>query len=319
MPNSSLPSPYREYPDQHISQQFYLPSVGSHRIFVRLLGHRDGQAMVVLHGGPGSGCNDAMAAPFDLERFLLVMIDQRGCGRSRPQGRVQQNTTAWLIRDIETVRRYLGIPRWHVYGGSWGASLALAYAGAHPEAVQRLLLRSLFLATPNEVRNLLYRSRYRRPKAWQHLSALVNTSDPTALLAAIFDQLQSPSHLAGAIANAYSNLERALLMPYKAPRLQVPSTPKTERLRDKYHIQSHYLMRDCFMPSGYLATQARRAYEHGISGVAIHGKHDPLCPPSNLTWLTQHMPSMQAQLVDAKHLAHEPAMHRALQEAARQL
>ncbi|MCQ9615840.1 alpha/beta fold hydrolase [Paenalcaligenes niemegkensis] len=313
--NNSLSKHHREIPDQRISQQFLLRITGGQQLFVRLLGQGRGQPVVIVHGGPGSSCHDSLAAPFDLNRFLLVMIDQRGCGRSRPLGCLRQNTTSWLIDDMESVRRHLQIQRWHVYGGSWGATLALAYAGTYPEVVQSLILRSLFLATQHEIHNLLYRTRYRRPRAWQKLYHAADASAATQLLNAINQQFKQPTLKAVRTAQAYSDLERALLMPWKPPRHQNISAANARALRAKYHIQSHYLLNRCFMSASHLAEQAKRAHEHGIGGVAIHGKHDPLCPPTNLQWLQRHMPNMQTRLVDAQHLAHEPAIYQALKEA----
>lgn len=313
--NNPLSMHHREFPDQRIQHEFFLRTGDSQRIFVRLIGHAKGTAVLLLHGGPGSGSSLGMSAPFDLDKHLLIMIDQRGCGRSRPQGRLRQNNTQQLLNDIERVRQHLHIKQWHVYGGSWGATLALVYAGAHPGAVRSLVLRSLFLATPNEVRNLLYRTRLRRPKAWQHLANLTEDAPVQDLLTMVHKGLQEASPKAGKIAQAYSNLERALLMPYKPIRQPRLLPAQAQALRIKYLVQTHYLLQHCFLSRSYLVQQAQRAYQHGISGVAIHGKNDPLCPVSNMAWLQRHMPSMRVEMVPAQHLAHEPAIHEALKSA----
>lgn len=283
------------------------------------MGNPQGEPLLMLHGGPGASCHAGMAAPFDLSRFRLVMVDQRGCGRSRPAGTLRQNTTACLAADMEYVRQHLGITRWHVYGGSWGATLALVYAGSYPHAVRTLLLRSLFLASHREIHHLLGQTRHLRPKAWNTLYKAAQASQPDKLLPALSRRLRQAGAPAWRTAQAYSDLERALLKPYLPPRQRPSSPAAAERQRAKYLIQSHYLQQRCFLTRDQLAQYARSAQAHGITGIALHGRHDPFCPPDNLQWLRRHMPAMQTRLVEAQHLAHEPGMSKAMAEAARQL
>ncbi|MFP4328089.1 MAG: alpha/beta fold hydrolase, partial [Paracoccaceae bacterium] len=122
-----------------------------HRIYVEQCGNPDGLPVVVLHGGPGGGCSPAMRRYFDPERYRVVLFDQRGCGRSRPHASVEANTTWHLVSDIETIREALGIDRWVVFGGSWGATLALIYAQTHPDRALHLVLRGVFLMTRAEL------------------------------------------------------------------------------------------------------------------------------------------------------------------------
>lgn len=309
-----------------------MPASGGHHLFVQTLGNPRGYPVVLIHGGPGSGCNPDMVAPFDSSKFRLVLIDQRGCGRSRPSGSLRQNTTQWLISDIERVRITLGIERWHAYGGSWGATLALAYAGTHPHAVGKLLLRSLFLASHHEIRNLFEMSRHRHPRAWRALyNAVIKCEhetgnerqethpSPSRLLDHVRTNLSQPARNGVDIAAAYSALEAAILNRWKPGRHMVPSALRALQMRNKYRIQSHYLSRHCFLRRSILAEYAQRAQHAGVRGIALHGRHDPLCPPTNMQWLRRHMPSMEVRLVDARHLASEPAMRRALELAAHDL
>ena len=128
-----------------------------HRIYVEQCGNPQGVPVVVLHGGPGGGCSPAMRRYFDPTVYRVVLFDQRGCGRSRPHASVSENTTWHLVRDIETIRQELGIDRWILFGGSWGATLALIYAARHPQAVDALVLRGSFKGTRREVVRLLRR------------------------------------------------------------------------------------------------------------------------------------------------------------------
>src|ERR1700730_11171095 len=128
-----------------------LPVGDSHEIYVETIGRTDGIPVVYLHGGPGSGCQPDHRRLFDPERFHAELFDQRGAGRSRPKGRREANTLAHLIADMELIREKFGIARWMIVGGSWGATLALAYAQAHPDRVSGIVLRATFLGTRGEL------------------------------------------------------------------------------------------------------------------------------------------------------------------------
>jgi len=122
-----------------------------HEIYVEECGNPDGQAVVFLHGGPGAGCEEYHRQLFDPEKYRIILFDQRGCGRSKPHASLINNTTQHLISDIEMIRNHLDIKKWVVAGGSWGSTLALAYAQAHPQSVSGLIIRGIFLATPEEI------------------------------------------------------------------------------------------------------------------------------------------------------------------------
>lgn len=286
-----------------------------HRLHIGLAGADDGIPLAVFHGGPGSASNAQMLAPVDLTRFRVVMIDQRGCGRSRPMGRVQRNSTPWLIRDIEAIRRFLKIPRWYVMGGSWGATLSIAYAGMYPDVVGGLVLRGTFLASQREIRSLLSASRHRAPREWLNLYHASGADRPASLLRAAHDRLLSGDANSKGVAQAYSSLERAVLG--RADRAMKQRSTCADKRRDrqmcaKYRIQTHYLLQDCGLRGLYLNELASRIDAAGIKVIAIHGRNDPVCPPANLDWLQRHMPHMRTVLIDAGHLATNTAMKKAL-------
>ena len=139
------------YPPVDPFDQRMLDVGDGHKIYLEQSGNPEGIPVVVFHGGPGGGCSPAMRRYFDPRAFRIVLFDQRGCGRSQPHASVQDNTTWHLVRDIELIRETLEIPDWIVFGGSWGATLALIYAQAHPDRVQALILRGVFLATQAEL------------------------------------------------------------------------------------------------------------------------------------------------------------------------
>lgn len=308
--------------DMYIPRQFLSShsfSCGDgHRLHIGLAGAADGMPLVVFHGGPGSGCNAQMLAPVDLERFRVILIDQRGSGRSYPAGRLQRNTTSWLIRDIEATRRYLGITSWYVMGGSWGATLAIAYAGSHPAAVKGLILRGTFLATESEIRGLLSLSRHRAPQAWLDLYRASGADRPSALLAAIYQQLKMVRPSDPRLVHAYDALERAVLGRADRTlrrRIRRPDERRCQQLTAKYRIQAHYLSHACGLRHARLDELAARVRASEINVIAIHGSRDPVCPPENLDWLRRHMPGTKTVLIDAGHLASEKTMLKALTDA----
>jgi proline iminopeptidase len=161
-----------------------------HRVSFAVAGAVDGVPVAVLHGGPGSGSQPGALRLFDLSRFRVVLIDQRGTGASTPHGSVRHNRTDYLIADLEAIRARLGIDRWGVLGGSWGASLALAYAGQCPQSVTGVVLRGLFLTSAREVRGLFITSRRRAPRAWARLRAAAQCERPAGLAARCAASLQ---------------------------------------------------------------------------------------------------------------------------------
>ncbi|TKR56269.1 alpha/beta fold hydrolase [Allopusillimonas ginsengisoli] len=286
-----------------------------HSIHITTAGSPDGIPIVSFHGGPGSGSNASMMRPFDLSRFFVVLIDQRGSGRSSPSGRIARNSTSWLLRDVEAVRAHLGISRWYVLGGSWGATLAIAYSGSHPEAVSGLILRGTFLASGQEVRGLLSASRTRAPRAWLDLYRASGADRPSAMMSAMYARLRQGGPTAWRVAQAYSALERAMLARcnrHMSSRTRRQNTLQQRRQAAKYLIQVHYLWNACGLRGGRLAQLAAQAHAHGIVGTAVHGKRDPVCPLANLAWLKTHMPNIKQICVNAGHLATDPPIYAAL-------
>jgi proline iminopeptidase len=261
--NAALPSPSAATPGAHPQRSrprasplrfSLLRTRDGHRIAYAVTGAANGTPVVALHGGPGSSSQPSTARLFDLARVRVVLIDQRGAGASRPRGSIRRNDTARLVDDIETVRRHLGIARWGVLGGSWGASLALAYAGRHPEAVTGVVLRGLFLTSAREVDGLFITSRRRAPREWQrlrHAAGCAAATRPAALLARCRAALQCGASGAKqrAVALAWRDFENAVLAtarPGRARRRPVRMSRRhTASLPGKYRIQAHYLHHRC--------------------------------------------------------------------------
>jgi len=291
------------------------------RLHVSVWGSESGAPVLALHGGPGGASNPSMLQPFDATRHRVVMIDQRGSGRSTPAGRLLRNRPVQLIADIERVRKHLGIARWSVFGGSWGATLAIAYAGAHPDRVDRVLLRGSFLSSGPEIRGLLLRTRQRAPQAWLRLYRASGTDRSAGLLGAVTRGLirgqrrQGRDRCARQLADAYRELEMVLLMrAARMPRrrLRRQALPAVRAMVARYAVQAHYLRRDCWLGKPRVLALAHRAAEAGLLVDAVHGKRDPVCPVGNVADLQAVWPALQAHYVNAGHLGMEPAIRAAL-------
>lgn len=286
-----------------------------HRVSFAVAGAVGGMPVAVLHGGPGSGSQPGALRLFDLSRFRVVLIDQRGTGASTPHGSVRHNRTDYLIDDLEAIRMRLGFDRWGVLGGSWGAALALAYAGQCPQSVTGVVIRGLFLTSAREVRGLFVTSRERAPRAWARLRAAAQCERPASLAARCAAGLQYGANAKRqrALALAWRGYEDAVLASatmHHATQPRVKDSPRHARkLIGKYRIQAHYLAHRCWLGETRLLSLARRAAAAGVPLAAVHGSRDPVCPPENLRRFARAVPAAQVEYVSAGHLASDPALH----------
>ncbi|MFM1892759.1 MAG: proline iminopeptidase, partial [Pseudomonadota bacterium] len=266
----------------------------------------------VLHGGPGGGCSPAMRRFFDPERYRVVLFDQRGAGRSTPHADLTDNTTWHLVADLERIREHLGIARWLVFGGSWGSTLALAYAQRHPERVSALVLRGIFLCRPQEIRWFYQQGASRIfPDYWADFVAPIPVDQRDDLLTAYHRVLTGEDEVARlAAARAWSTWEgrTATLLPNPAV---VEHFGGAHVALSMARIEAHYFVHDAFLqPDQLLAGAAALA---GIPGVIVHGRYDLICPLENAWALHQAWPGSDLQIVpDAGHSAAEPGTRAAL-------
>jgi len=286
-----------------------------HRLYYEQCGRPEGAAMVFLHGGPGSGCSPRHRQLFDPARCRVVLFDQRGCGRSQPRGSVCANTSADLVADIERLRAHLGIDRWLVVGGSWGAGLALAYAAAHPAACSGLVLRGVFLGRPGDVDWFFRDARQLLPDA-RDMLACQAPARRNDLLGWLYQCLHEGSlREALRCALAWRDWETALSLHRAAPADPIePASPEAAALIDKYRVQSHYLRHGCFW--GSVPLLARAAALQGVPAAIVHGRDDWICRPQAAWELHCTLPDSRLQWVDGGgHSPFEPAMARALAQA----
>ncbi|HAJ70464.1 MAG TPA: prolyl aminopeptidase [Methylophilaceae bacterium] len=287
-----------------------------HSIYFEQCGNPDGVPVIFLHGGPGSGCNANQRRFFDPKHYRIILMDQRGCGRSKPEGETRQNTTDYLVDDIEALRMHLSIAKWHVFGGSWGSTLALAYACSHPSAVLSLVLRGIFLSRPQELSWFLGEIQQFFPEPWQTLLAYLPDSDRSTPLHAyeklVFSEDVTISIPAAIAWNAYESSIMSLL-----PK---DTTNETNGLVElaRARVQIHYIKHQCFIADRDLLGEAKVKLSH-IPTTIVQGRYDMVCPPITAWELSQSMPHAKFVLVpDAGHSAMESGTCRALVAATEQ-
>lgn len=281
-----------------------------HRIYVEQCGNPQGPAVIFLHGGPGSGCNPAQRRFFDPQHYHVILFDQRGCGRSTPEGEIINNTTDDLVADIERIRTHLNIERWHVFGGSWGSTLALAYACRHPAPVISLILRGIFLSRSFELNWFLGQIKLFFPDQWQILCNYLPEAERASPLQA-FERLvfsEDPSiNIPAAIHwNAY---ESSIMSLINNPSSS-PINGKVELARAR--VQIHYILHHCFVGQRDLLQEASEQLANTPTTI-VQGRYDMVCPPQTAWELHQAMPHAQFVMVpDAGHSAMETGTCNAL-------
>lgn len=280
----------------------WLPVSGGHRLYHEQRGVPTGIPVLILHGGPGSGCSPLMAGFFDPDRYRVILLDQRGSGKSLPGGSCAENTTQDLIEDIEILRRHLDIDRWLVVGGSWGATLGILYAAAHPGRLSGLLLRNPFLARAADLGWFFGGARPQHPEAWQHWAALGAPEVPGAMLPWLDECFRSPSaaHVA-----AWHGWECALA---GTPSRDL-SPAEIDLLQARYRLQLHYFRHHCFIAEGGVLGAAERIATMDAPIHILQGLADDVCPASATAILLAKLPNAGCTRVEGVgHDPYAPAM-----------
>ena len=280
---------------------------GGHRIYVEQCGNPDGIPVVVVHGGPGGGCSPAMRRYFDPTAYRVVLFDQRGCGRSRPHASVVANTTWDLVADMETIRTTLGIGRWIVFGGSWGATLSLIYAETHPDRAAYLALRGVFLMTRAELdwfygggAGLFW------PDVWDRFVAPIPEDERGDLIAAYHRRLFSGDLIVETrYARAWAAWENALAS-FQTDGATGESP--ADYARAFARLENHYFVHNGFLDSDdhILSRVGRIAH---IPGTIVQGRYDMICPPASAWRLSEAWRKGELKLVgQAGHALSEPGI-----------
>ncbi len=266
-----------------------------HRVYIEQSGRADGIPVVVLHGGPGGGCSPAMRRYFDPDVYRVILFDQRGCGRSRPHASVEANTTWHLVADIELIRQTLNIDRWMVFGGSWGATLALIYAQEHPDRATTLILRGVFLMTQAEL-DWFYGGGAAAfwPDLWARFVAPIPEDERGDLIAAYNRRLFS-GDLATETRHAriWAAWENALA---SIDNDGTGGESPAEYARAFARLENHYFQNSGFLTDAQMILNRMDRIAH-IPGVIVQGRYDMICPPTSAYKLAAAWPKARLQIV----------------------
>ena len=284
-----------------------------HEIYFEESGNPDGKPAVFLHGGPGGGTEPRYRRFFDPAVYRIVLMDQRGCGKSTPHASLVDNTTWHLVADLEALRKHLGLARWLVFGGSWGSTLALAYAQKHPEVVSELVLRGIFLLREQEIQWFYQRGASAiYPDAWEHYLEPIPVSERGDLLHAFYKRLTSDNaDVQLQAARAWSIWEGSTSRLFPDPTLVARFSREAFALAFA-RIECHYFVNKGFLDSdSQLLDDVNRIRQ--IPGVIVQGRYDVVCPMESAWALHRAWPEAELVVIpDAGHSANEPGTTRAL-------
>ncbi|MBW8812385.1 MAG: prolyl aminopeptidase [Caulobacterales bacterium] len=307
------------FPDNEPFASGFLPTGGPHEVFYEECGNPNGKPCVILHGGPGGAINPTMRRFFDPAKWRMALFDQRGCGKSRPNASLDDNTTWALIEDIERLRVRLGVEKWCVFGGSWGSTLALAYAITHPERVESLVLRGIFLLTQRELAwfyqdgaSMMF------PDAWARFCAPIPEAERGDMMAAYHKRLVHPDRRVQAEAAAAWSQWEGDTISIRGPEARPSKFNEIDFAIAFARIECHFFVNGGFFPTpNWLLENADKL--KGIPGWIVQGRFDVVTPMESAWKLKGAWPDARMEVVwDAGHASTEPGIVDALVRATDQ-
>lgn len=302
------------YPPTRPYETYRLSVGDGHELYVEECGQPDGLPVLAIHGGPGGGSSPALRRFFDPSRYRIILFDQRGCGRSTPHGSLTANTTQHLIDDIERIRSRAGIDKWLLFGGSWGATLALAYAQAHVDACLGLILRGIFLCTQSELdwfyksgANILF------PDAWSRFTDPLASQERDDIIKAYYERLAEPDIIRRRPdAIAWARWESTLISLAGDPDGPMHDPVRADGLA---RLETHYFVHKGFLPHDGCLLDGVDHIRH-LPATIVQGRYDVVTPPKTAWSLARAWPKARLQMIgDAGHAAGEPGVVDALVRA----
>ncbi|OUR74450.1 prolyl aminopeptidase [Methylophaga sp. 41_12_T18] len=292
-----------------------LSNGNNHTVYVEECGNPTGIPVVFLHGGPGSGCRPQHRRYFDPEQYRIILFDQRGCGRSLPSGELENNSSEFLINDMETIRQTLNVEQWLIFGGSWGATLGLLYAQTYPERVSAMLLRGVFLGREQDI-NWVYAEGGASnlfPEAWHDLVKNLPTSEHKTPLKAYYEQLTHQDETRQIAAAMTLDAWESTIVTMRDHHYQAEPTDEVGPLAHS-RIQLHYALNHCFIDASPILDNINRLRH--IPCQIVQGRYDIVCPVQQSWQLHQAWPESKLNIVPlAGHAAGEAALIDALVNA----
>ncbi|MFV3074766.1 prolyl aminopeptidase [Niveispirillum fermenti] len=308
MPRGDLFSPLDPY------QTGRLKVDDVHTLYWEQCGNPNGLPVLFLHGGPGAGASPTHRRFFDPAFYRIIILDQRGAGRSTPLGDLRNNDIPHLVADLELLRALLGIDRWMVFGGSWGSTLSIAYAQAHPDRVVGLILRGIFLMRRSEIDWFLYGMKQIFPEAWHHFNSYIPEEERGDLLEAYWKRLTHPDrsvHMPAA--RVWSMYEGACSTLMPSPEL-ISASGEDNHALGLARIEAHFFRNNGLDPEDRLLRDVRNIRH--VPAVIIQGRYDIVCPIRTADELHRAWPEADYIIVpDAGHSAMEPGVRTALVQA----
>ena len=307
------------FPENEPFAYGWLPERDGHEVFYEECGRPDGKPCVILHGGPGGAINPTMRRFFDPAKWRMALFDQRGCGRSRPNASLDHNTTWTLIEDIERLREHLGVEKWTVFGGSWGSTLALAYAITNPERVSGLVLRGVFLLTERELK-WFYQdgASFLFPDAWRRFSAPIPAAERGDMISAYHKRLtHADRRIQAEAAAAWSQWEGDTIS-IRGPEARPSKFNEVDFAIAFARIECHFFVNHGFFPEdGWILKNAAKLRD--IPGWIVQGRFDVVTPMEAAWNLKSAWPEARFEVIwDAGHASTEPGIVDALVRATDQ-
>lgn len=285
-----------------------------HEIYWEQCGNPDGVPIVFFHGGPGGGCSEILRQFFDPDHYRIILFDQRGCGRSTPFLCLEDNTTGALIRDIEQLRNHLNIEKWHVFGGSWGSTLALSYAVQHADKCISMILRGIFLMEAADIEWFMHTNKHVFPEAWEQFVSIIPEVERHDLLRSYYKLLTSEDKkIQSEAAINWYTYESACsnLIPNHTPLTTPEQKDKAVSLA---LLECHYFKNNMIQPEHSLINQVDK-FRH-VPTTIIQGRYDMVCPIVSAHKLHNAWPEADYIIVpDAGHSALDPPIRSRLIEA----
>ena len=303
------------YPEIEPYDSGLLKVTDVHQLYYEQCGNPMGKPVVFLHGGPGAGLIPDYRRFFDPEAYRVVLFEQRGAGRSTPHASLDDNTTWHLVQDVETIREHFGIDQWLVFGGSWGSTLALAYAESHPERVRGLVLRGIFLCRPKEISWFYEDSQGASaifPDNWEQYLRPIPEAERDDMIRAYYRRLTSPDQSVRLEAAKAWSIWEASALKLLPDQSMIDDFSAPDMAIALARIECHYFVNNCFFETdNYLIENVDRIRH--IPGWIVHGRYDVICPVMNAWDLHRAWPEATLRIIpDAGHAATEPGIVDAL-------
>ncbi len=319
--NDSTSDEISLWPEIEPFQSGYLKVSDIHEVYYELCGNPEGKPVFVIHGGPGTGCSPYMRQFFNPDKFLIVLHDQRGSGRSKPKAELRENTTQNLVEDIERLRKKLNLGKIILFGGSWGSTLSLAYAETYPDNIRAMVLRGIYLATREEEDNFMnVIARFFPEMNESFLNALPDSvSSPTTdnLLKLIQSQNKADREKYAKIFNRYEykacglNIKDELLDEYYS------AESNTDDIYANALLEVYYVNNGCFLEEGQILRDIAKIQNMPV--IIVNGRYDMVCPPCTAYRLHKGLPGSRLIIAEeAGHLASEKPVEKELLKAMRE-